>query len=547
MNVQAFTVVPRARYVAVFALALGASGCESGDASKSWSELATCLAGNSAQAELPKRLSTLRLTQLNGAEASATKEGWPNRCAPHANALHAALPSSGSGSVLRRTLSSKLGCADDKASCAFPTDSTLISVTTELWEGAKGAQLKTEPAASVKAPTPLPEPAITAANWKSFAAEPMSVIGPRLNPDGSVVLLLAKRGGRARPTLCTVPASFDGIECATAEKVPEIPLQTAELALSERGLQMAAVAETGLVAYDLATGAQSEVRGTQGQLVQSGLAVEGGTGDDAALVAVPMTAGKAGKEVKLPVKVPLQKPVAIRDRVVWIEEAEGGAELVVKSVGGGRVKDLATLKGPFSGPFHSCTSGDLLAVGNWERHAGQHGAKATIGKDKTAFALAIESGGEWSKAHSVELPFERLVESELVCTGAGASMAFSHRNAGVIEVSRVDCTKDACKLSSVKLPGLDSKWWWTVTPVGDKVLLAYRGGLGETRLRVAPLSELASAKDTLLFDAVDFGGPGAGEVKVFAGKDAAFLLWKGERPVAMRIGADGSAKLLGAK
>jgi hypothetical protein len=448
--------------------------------------------------------------------------------------------------VLRRTLSGKLGCADDKASCTFPTDSTLISVTTELWEGAKGAQLKTEPAASVKAPAPLPEPAITAASWKSFSAEPKSVIGPRLNADGSVVLLLAPRGGRARPTVCSVPAGFDTIECATPEKVPEIPLQTAELALSEQGLQMAAVAETGLVAYDLTTGAQSEVRGSQGQLVQSGVAVEGGTGD-AGLVAIPMAGGKAGREVKLPVKVPLQKPIAVRDRVVWIEEAEGGAELVAKSVSGGRMKDLATLKGPFSGPFHSCTNGDTLVVGNWERHAGQHGAKPTIGKDKTAFALAIESGGEWSKAHSVELPFERLVESELVCTGAGASMAFSTRSGGVIEVSRVDCTKDACKLSSVKLPGLDSKWWWAVTPVGDKVLLAYRGGLGETRLRVAPLSELPNAKDTLLFDAVDFGGPSAGEVKTFAGKDSAFFLWKGERPVAMRVGADGSAKLLGAK
>ena len=105
MNVDALTIIPRVRYVALSAFAFSVLGCESGDASKSWSELASCLAGSAAQAELPKRLAAIRLTQLNGAEANSSKEGWPNRCAPHANALYAALPSSGSGSVLRRTLS----------------------------------------------------------------------------------------------------------------------------------------------------------------------------------------------------------------------------------------------------------------------------------------------------------------------------------------------------------------------------------------------------------------------------------------------------------
>jgi hypothetical protein len=541
MNVDP-TKVPRSVFIV---LTCGALGCESGDASKSWSELATCLAGNAAAGELPKRLSTVRLTQLNGAEANATKEGWPNRCAPHANALYAALPSSGKGSVLRRTLSGKLGCVDDKPSCTFPTDSTLISVTTELWEGAKGAELKTEPAAAVKAPAPLPEPTITAASWKSFSAEPKHMIGPRLNADGSAALLLAPRGGRARPTLCTLPASFDAISCTVAEKVPEIPMQSAELAVSEQGHHVATLAESGLVAYDLATGAQSEVRGSEGRLVQSGLAVEGGTGDTG-FTAIPMSGGKAGKEVKLPVKVPLQKPIAVGDRVAWLEEVEGGVELVVKSVSGGRVKDLATLKGPFNGPFHTCESGDTFVVANWGRHAGQHGAKPTLGKDKTSFALAIESGGQWSKALTAELPFERLLESELVCTGSGASMAFAARSGDTIEVTRIDCSKDACKTSSVKLPGLDSKWWWAVTPVGEKVLIAYRGGLGETRVRAANLAELPSAKDTLLFDAADFGGPSPGEAKTFVGRDSVLFMWKGERPVAMRVGADGSAKILGA-
>jgi hypothetical protein len=545
MNLEGITVGAQARFATVLLFAFSVA-CESGDAPKAWNELSTCLAGSSASAELPKRVATLRLTQLNAAEANGTKEGWPNRCASHANALFEALPSSGQGSVMRRVLSGKLGCADEKASCTFPTDSSLISVTTELWEAAKGAQLKAEAAPGVKAPAPLPEPAITSATWKSFSPDPKRLIGPRKNADGSVVMLLAPKEGRGRPTFCSVPASADGISCVAGDKVPEIPLQGAELAFSEKGAHVAAVAETGLVAYDLATGAQSTVRGAQGGLVQDGLAVEGGTGDDGFL-AIQMNDGKAGREVKLPVKVPLQKPTVVRDQVVWLEEVEGGVEFVAKQVTAGRVKDMAALKGPFSGQFHSCEHGDDLVVATWEKHAGQHGAKPTLGKDKTQLTLTQFSGGTWSKPLTAELPFERLIESELVCTPGGASMAFSHRKDGVIEVNRLDCTKDACKLSAVKLPGLDTKWWWAATPLGDKVLLAYRGGLGETRVRVAPLAGLVSAKDTLLFDAVDFGGPGAGEAATFASSDALLFVWKGERPVAMRVGADGSAKLLGAK
>jgi hypothetical protein len=75
-------------------------------------------------------------------------------------------------------------------------------------------------------------------------------------------------------------------------------------------------------------------------------------------------------------------------------------------------------------------------------------------------------------------------------------------------------------------------------------MLVWRSTLGETRFRVASLAELGQAPDQLLFDSADFGGPVAGESIQIATETAALFLFPQERPVALRIGADGSAKLL---
>jgi hypothetical protein len=77
------------------------------------------------------------------------------------------------------------------------------------------------------------------------------------------------------------------------------------------------------------------------------------------------------------------------------------------------------------------------------------------------------------------------------------------------------------------------------------VLLFWRATLGETRLRVGSLSELAQAPDQLLFDSADFGGPVAGEPTQISTESAALFIFNQQRPVALRVGADGRATLLG--
>ena len=142
------------------------------------------------------------------------------------------------------------------------------------------------------------------------------------------------------------------------------------------------------------------------------------------------------------------------------------------------------------------------------------------------------------------MPFERGVESGLVCTKTGASLGYAQTVPDGIQVGRIDCDSSGCKSNEVKLPGVESKWWWAVGPLGDKLLLMWRSSLGETRLRIAPLASLPTTKDVIVFDAPDFGGPNAGELTTLYADDDALLIFRGEKPVALHASADGSLRVV---
>jgi hypothetical protein len=141
-----------------------------------------------------------------------------------------------------------------------------------------------------------------------------------------------------------------------------------------------------------------------------------------------------------------------------------------------------------------------------------------------------------------------------VCTKSGASLAYAQVVDGGVQVGRLDCTVTVkgnadvqgigCKTSEVKLPSVESKWWWAVGPLGDKTLVMWRSSLGETRLRIAPLAALATAKDSVVFDAPDFGGPNAAELSPVYSDDAALLIFHDEKPVALSVAAEGSVRVL---
>lgn len=524
---------------------LGLVACSDGDAQKSWSALSTCLAGPAAQSPLAARVSQLRLVLLGNSATLASKTGWPARCGTIADDLYAALGTSSEGAGLKRKLHERLSCTETKGSCSPPSDGSLISVATELWEAAAAAGLKNDPGAGVPAPDAAPAPILNSSSWKSFSDKPQSLVGPLLTPDGRASLLLKAREGRAKPRGCEFSAGFSKVSCFEAHAdVPELPAQSIDLVSDLSGVFATGLTEDGLFAYDLKTGKKSDVRGLGAlRLVRDGVAVERGDKDQGFQVTL-LSAGKAGKPAPLAIAAPLGDPMGLGNQVVYLQGAEPGAELVAKSLVGGRLKDVSTQAGDFSGALHGCRRDSSLAVAAFAARSGQKNAKPTAPDNKTRLTVSLFRSGAWSKPSSVLIPFERGAESDLVCTKTGASFAYAQSVTGGALVGRVDCDANGCKASEVNLPGVESKWWWTAGPLGDKTLLMWRSALGETRLRIAPLAALASAKDMIAFDSPDFGGPNAGELSALYADDSALLLFRGETPVAVHASAEGTLRVL---
>jgi hypothetical protein len=417
----------------------------------------------------------------------------------------------------------------------------LISVATELWEAANNGGLKTEATPGVPAPNAAPAPLLSAATWKSFSDKPQSLVGPLLTPDGRAILLLKASEGRSRPKGCEFSAGFSKATCFEANaEVPELPSQSIDLVSDLSSVYAAGLTDKGLVAYDLKSGQKSDVRGTGAlRLVRDGLAVERGEKDQG-FQAVLLSGGKAGKPTKLTIASPVGDPLALGNQVVYLQQNGSNTEFVAKTLSGARLKDVVTEAGSFSGALHGCRQNSTLAVAAFGSRAGQHNAKATGGDGKTQVTVTVFQGGAWSKPSSVSIPFERGIESDLVCTKTGASLSYAQAVEGGILVGRVDCDTAGCKVNEAKLPGIESKWWWAAGPVGDKLLVMWRSALGETRFRLAPLSALAAAKDVIAFDAPDFNGPNAGELSALYSGDGALLVFRGEKPVAVHVAPEGS-------
>lgn len=555
---KAQTTLPRSSTGALLVGVLASlSGCSEGDAPKAWNALSTCIAGAAAKEPLAARAQALRAIQLANASASPGAQGWPGRCGSYADAVYAALPTSGQGAVLKRKLGQSLSCADEKGSCKFPPSTAVLGVLTDLWDAAKDSGLAaTETVAGVPLPEVAPAPLLDAKSWKSFSTKPLKVAGPISTGEGRALLLLKATEGRMRPLACEVTDKLSKLSCFEAHAdVPELPAHSIEV-VNDEGAYAAGLTEKGLIAYDLKTGQPSAVRGNARRLIRDGVAVEPKASEDSlaqsakapakseGFIAVELKEGKVLREVKLPVSDSVGDPIGIGAHVLYLERTEAGAELSAKRLVGGRLKHEATVRGAFSGAFHTCRRGDQVAVATFASRAGISNAKATGGAGKTQVTFASYRDGAWSPGAEITIPFDRAFESELICTASGASLAWAQPVEGGASVGRIDCDAGGCKSNEVKLPGVDSKWWWTVAPLGDQTLLLWRAALGETRLRMAPLAGLAGAKDSVVFDAPDFDGPSAGELSSVLNDDAALLLFRDEKPVAMHVARDGAVRLL---
>ena len=542
------------------------AGCSDDKAPKAWSALSTCLAGDAATAALPVRLKQLRLIQLNNPSLPEPKDTWPGPCTKYANDLYASLDTSGKPAMLRRKLEEKLSCAEGKSSCKLANDETLIPVTTALWETAKDTELPATIAAGVTKPSPATEPPINQQSWKALSDKPKRTDGPWLEPDGRALLLIKDQEGKGKPLGCEIAKGFGKITCkATHPDVPELPQQTVQLVAETSGIFAAGLLEKGMLAYNLETGKSFGVHGGTGRLLVNGLAVEDevvpevkepvkpakhgkGHGPDPTMaapgtVAVLVNNGKAGPALKLPTKAPAIKPISLHGYAVWVEGMPDSTRLVIQNIVGGRLHDAGDFKATLKGSFHTCEGDGVVGLAVWDRKAGSK-AKAAEAAGKTALAVTQLRNGNWSKPVEGTLPADRAAESELHCTKDGVSLAWASRVDNAFEVTRLDCTPDACKSSSAKLPGVESKWWWLLSPMGENVIMVWRSGLGDTRMRIATVASLATAPEKIMFDTSDYGGPTANEASTIVSNEAALLLFRDEMPVAVRIGKDGTFGVL---
>jgi hypothetical protein len=358
--------------------------------------------------------------------------------------------------------------------------------------------------------------------------------------------------------------------------MPELAQQTVDVVSDSKGIFAAGLTDKGLVAYDLATGEISEVGGRAGRLVREGAVVQRAAKEDITGGAAPsmpttkaqaqalsrslkkakdapkddgyvvreLNGNRASKEVPLKIPPSVGDPLAVGKHIVFLTPKEGGTNLVVLSVAGGRPTAPKTLEGAFNGTIRTCRRGDSVAVAVHAGRKDQGRAQPTGGEGKTAVTVTLFQKGAWTKPAEATMPFDRATESELVCTENGASLTWAKKTDDGATVGRIDCGSDGCATSEAKLAALEAVYFWTTGPIGSKTLFMYRGPLGETRLRVAPLAELQNAKETIVFDAPDFGGPSTGELLPVLTDQAALLIFRGEQPVALRVGADGAANIV---
>ena len=547
MRSSVMTVTLRSRSgLGLFIALLGTLGCTESGANKAWSSLSVCVYGPAAQAQPVERMKQLRLLSLAHPGTDGKADAWPGHCAQYANQLYAALESSGNQASLKRTMQSKLGCSQDKPSCVLNSE-TLAVLAGEMADGAKAAELKFEAVPGVKGPDATTNLRLTAADWKPVNADATGLVGPEMTRDGHVQWLLKTKGERARPLGCIYAAGSKALSCTpSSEKIPGLPSQSVQLVSDDEGLFVAGLTEKGLAGFDTKTGDPVAVKGVTGNLRRDGVAVEKGEGDKG-WVAIPLTKGKAGKPIELKSKGTITQPFSMGNQILWLEPSDSGTTFVVKSLKGNRLVDTANLVGAFSGPFHWCKAGANAAVATWSGHQGQRSAKPNAGSDMTQVTVAFLKDGQWSKPIEAKIPFRRAIASDLVCAGNAASVAWAEPVEGGVKVGQLTCDPKGCKTAESTLANVDSRWWWSVGPVGERVLLMWRASLGEARMRVAPIEQLAQAPDVVLFDDPDHGGPKAGEATSVFTKDSALLFFKQEPPVVLNVGTDGSTQTLAAQ
>ena len=490
-----------------------------------WSAFHRCLLGPGLEpGERPSR--RLRAAQLaamgldDKQRAPEKDVPWPNRCAPLAHGLSVALDSTGRDD--RKALAPKVEALAKalKEPRSFAAD--LSGALEEIWPAVEQAAVKLS-AASVEGP-PIPAVVFTAdalASVEGITKTSTALKGVHVEPHaaGALRILVDDRALPTAPLLCTFPAAAPAPAAATCARLP------APLASSRQGLRLLATADDDAAPLVFAgnRGSEGVFRADTGAQVDALYSYGGHAASDghAAVlgwneakrepVLVRAARGKdkgerttlePGFEVgnyyyssQLLWDQVLLRGVKDGQRRLFAQEVRRDGAPLGEAADVGPLEEPGLVSGGADEPPHiaGCRAGDDLVV-------------RVKGYDNDFMSFRV--GGKWSQPVSPEL-----TGGTLSCSKAGAAITriepAGSDNPWKTTISHVRCTSAGCQPAQAKveqmLPGgrelAPREGKIDAAALGDKLLVVWAAGeRGGVRMRLAPVEQMAAAKDVVIYD-----------------------------------------------
>jgi hypothetical protein len=507
-------------------------GCDSGDAAKHWSAFSRCVAGEGAKdpATIAARIRSIELTERQPPKLWDAAKDWPGRCEPHANALFSSLGSSPEEKPLSQALKSQLGCKEgDAPQCTFVPKATILPEAARLWEAAAIAKFATDDSMQVAMPK-YDVKLQTSADWKPLAPEGYELGDTMVTPSGALRLLLKSRGG---PLLvCDVAAAA---KCTPAsDAMPKLAYQSVKLLRDEEAI-ITGLTPEGRQGFSAASGEPVAYRGSMDAPARDGVVIEPGV-EGAPATAVSLVKGKPrGEAAFMAPTNPDGKPVSVGSFVSWTAGKDAEMKWSFATVAGKSLKDAATFSGDYAGSLHACPNGSVMGV--WGKASAGINAAPTKGED-TAVHVSFLTDGEWSKPVSDVIPFQRGVTSSR-CGDKRLELFWASSKAEDPEVGSLVCTPEGCKSSRSSWPSFGVKRWLSAGMAGDQFVALWTTELGDTRLRVGDAANFSNAKETVLFEDSERGGPLFREDQSFVTPHGVYLLVTDKGPTLLRVSAEG--------
>jgi hypothetical protein len=447
-------------------------------ASEAWSAYASCVLGAPLR-DGERATARLRDIEMNLPAASDSDGTWPSRCAYHLDEIHDALAGA------RLTRNKKLAQLDEVARAAradlAPADAP--DLADHLWASIAQASLppRAHPRAQKDPPAPLPAEPLRSATLPPLPVDVRAAPeeADRIPGDGLRLLFAPPAGDSA---LCSFRPDEHGAPFRTAHCADNIEPTATD---------------------DATPGFLRSVKGRfdRFELIRPLL------GADPQIVSMP-----AGT----------QAIALLSDQLVWIAS---GRHLFARTVPQGTAElgtpvDLGEVRGT-SPEIAACRTETSLVVRvrTYDDDAGLGRAWATV---------ALRTGATWER---VPEQIAVQVDGDFTCRGREATFTWLERDT----VHQARCTPAGCKTQAsdpLVLPW-DSGRPNRVSDVDGKAILV---GIGMTagpvaaasvktvRMRVAPVSEIASAPDVVVLGDPAHDGVDVTDVHVYVRRGAALVL-----------------------